>query len=81
MNKDYLRGYADGLADAEASAAYAERLRAFGAIRRVVRITRRYDKAEREMAAQNYHEAAGVYGRYAENVRRTIRAAIGSEKA
>ena len=48
------------------------------AIRRAVEIARRYDNiAEREMAARNYYEAAGVYGRYAENIRRAIRAAIG----
>ena len=52
----------------------------FGAIRRAVKIARRYDNAEREMAARNYYEAAGVYGRYAENIRRAIRAAIGSDK-
>lgn len=51
------------------------------AIRRAVEIARRYDIAEREMAARNYYEAAGVYGRYAENIRRAIRAAIGSAKA
>jgi len=53
---------------------------AFGAIRRAVKIARRYDNAEREMAARNYYEAAGVYGRYADNIRRAIRAAIGSDK-
>ena len=53
------------------------RIHAFGAMRRATEIARRYDNAEREMAARNYYEAAGVYGRYAENIRRAIRAAIG----
>ena len=67
VGKDYLRGYADGLADAEASAAYAERLRVFAAIRRAAAIVR-------------HLESNGWERLEANAVRWAIRAAIGSGK-
>jgi len=67
VSKDYLGGYADGLADAEASAARAERLRALAAIRRAAAIVR-------------HLESNGWERLEANAVRWAIRAAIRSHK-
>jgi len=82
MDKDYLRGYADGLADAEASAAYAERLRAFGAIRRAVEVARSCDRFA-DSCGSNKSFGCNIASSQkwcAEAIRNSIRAAIGSHK-
>ena len=77
VSKDYLRGYADGLADAEASAAYAERLRVFAAIRRAAELAREME-ASALIAPDPYDQELWAKAR---GVRLAIRVAIGSEKA
>lgn len=78
---EYEQGYKDGSRDTAAYKNGLYRIAAFGAIRRAIETARKYDAAENKMRELDYTEAGGVYGRYADNIRRTIRAAIGSDKA
>lgn len=73
---DYKDGYAAGYAEAESLRLYANRLAAFGAIRRAAKVARRI---ERDTTWDDVDDGLGDLITAA-GIREAIRAAIASEK-